>query len=273
LTAESLLEEAARLHEAVLDRTRWPETVRAVHRRLSSWRAKGALSPEQASWLESMIDCATRRRAEIDRLELIRAAAALASDSVALGIVVVDTDGRVLRANPEAERLLGPIGDTSISRGIPGGEGADEGTDLMGQLGLVSNRAQGTQSIPEAFRVARQGSRALEVFAMAIPAADDPFVLPDRRTVLFIADPDRDEGPDESGLMAAFDLTPAEARLATRLARGDGLKEAARALGIKTTTARTQLSRIFAKTGTSRQPELVRVLLSVPSTTRTRADR
>ena len=39
-----------------------------------------------------------------------------------------------------------------------------------------------------------------------------------------------------------FDLTPAEARLAQRLACGDSVEEVAKALHIKMTTARTQLA-------------------------------
>lgn len=58
-------------------------------------------------------------------------------------------------------------------------------------------------------------------------------------------------------LQARFDLTPAEARLVLRLVAGDSLKSSAEALGIEYETARTDLEAIFDKTGTSRQMELV----------------
>jgi len=48
--------------------------------------------------------------------------------------------------------------------------------------------------------------------------------------------------PSEASLRSLFDLTSAEARLARRLATGNSLEEAARALSIKMTTARTQLA-------------------------------
>jgi DNA-binding CsgD family transcriptional regulator len=66
--------------------------------------------------------------------------------------------------------------------------------------------------------------------------------------------------PSEDRLRQVFDLTPAEARLAQGLARGDTLEKVAEQLQIKITTARTQLAAIFAKTRTHRQPGLVALL-------------
>jgi DNA-binding CsgD family transcriptional regulator len=62
--------------------------------------------------------------------------------------------------------------------------------------------------------------------------------------------------PDALRLSAGFGLTAAEARLAARLASGDGINAAAIALGISHETVRTQLSAVFAKTNTHRQAEL-----------------
>jgi len=59
-----------------------------------------------------------------------------------------------------------------------------------------------------------------------------------------------------------FDLTPAEARLATALASGWSLKEAADGANITVKTGRTYLERIFAKTRTRQQSELVALLKS-----------
>jgi DNA-binding CsgD family transcriptional regulator len=66
--------------------------------------------------------------------------------------------------------------------------------------------------------------------------------------------------PSESILMRVFDLTVAEVRVAQGLARGHSLDETATRLGIKITTARTELASIFAKTATCRQGQLVAVL-------------
>lgn len=59
-----------------------------------------------------------------------------------------------------------------------------------------------------------------------------------------------------------FDLTPAEARLAAALASGRTLKEAAANSNVTVKTGRTYLERIFSKTRTRQQSELVALLKS-----------
>jgi len=66
--------------------------------------------------------------------------------------------------------------------------------------------------------------------------------------------------PREAQLRTLFGLTPAEARLAQLLASGDTLEEVAEKLGIKLTTARSQLAVIFSKTEIRRQTKLVVIL-------------
>jgi DNA-binding CsgD family transcriptional regulator len=68
--------------------------------------------------------------------------------------------------------------------------------------------------------------------------------------------------PEVVRLRAEFGLTKAEARLALRLAGGASLASAAEAFDVKLTTIRSQLQQVFAKTCTSRQAELVALLLS-----------
>ena len=63
-------------------------------------------------------------------------------------------------------------------------------------------------------------------------------------------------------LRSHFGLTPSEARLALHLVAGETLRSAEVKLGITYESARTQLKKIFNKTGTSRQAELVVVLLT-----------
>ncbi|MHC4434438.1 MAG: helix-turn-helix transcriptional regulator, partial [Planctomycetota bacterium] len=68
--------------------------------------------------------------------------------------------------------------------------------------------------------------------------------------------------PSESVLRDLYQLTNAESRLAARLGAGETLSKAAEVLGITRETARTVLKRIFQKTDTHRQAELVRLIAS-----------
>jgi DNA-binding CsgD family transcriptional regulator len=60
-----------------------------------------------------------------------------------------------------------------------------------------------------------------------------------------------------TALRDRFGLTPAETRLALRIAACDTLRSSACALDITYETARNTLKRIFWKTGVRRQTELV----------------
>jgi DNA-binding CsgD family transcriptional regulator len=67
--------------------------------------------------------------------------------------------------------------------------------------------------------------------------------------------------PTNEPLRRIFSLTPTEAGLASRLAKGRSLQEASRELSISEGHARQRLKTIFQKTGTSRQGELIALLL------------
>lgn len=77
---------------------------------------------------------------------------------------------------------------------------------------------------------------------------------------------DRDLGlvVDERALSSLYGLTRGEASLAAKLVQGKSIEDAAADLFVSPYTARTHLKRIFMKTDTHRQPELVvRMLLTV----------
>jgi uncharacterized protein YhfF/DNA-binding CsgD family transcriptional regulator len=79
--------------------------------------------------------------------------------------------------------------------------------------------------------------------------------------VLFVDDPNEADSPAPADLYTrAFRFTPAEARLAVRLASGVSLTETADEFGVTHNTVRAQLRAIFDKTETHRQSDLVRLL-------------
>jgi DNA-binding CsgD family transcriptional regulator len=60
-------------------------------------------------------------------------------------------------------------------------------------------------------------------------------------------------------LASTFDLTPSELRVFFAVVELTGVSEVAQALGVAETTIKTHLQRVFAKTGTSRQADLVKL--------------
>jgi len=80
--------------------------------------------------------------------------------------------------------------------------------------------------------------------------------------IIFVSDPESEIGPEHDVLARLFGLTPAESKLAASLMQGRSLEESASELSIMRETARTHLKRIFDKTSTQRQGELIRLLLT-----------
>lgn len=108
--------------------------------------------------------------------------------------------------------------------------------------------------------VRRKTRRPIVIQAVPVPpAAKSPFL--GARAVLILNDLDQERAIQSNLLSKVFNLTPAEARLASLFAKDLSLDEIANSLGISRQTARNQLKSIFAKTGTGRQAELLSLLL------------
>ena len=78
-----------------------------------------------------------------------------------------------------------------------------------------------------------------------------------RAAMLMLYDQDMGVDVNISLLIKLYGLTRGEAALAAHLMRGKSIEEAAHELFISPHTARTHLKRIFMKTDTHRQTELV----------------
>ena len=84
---------------------------------------------------------------------------------------------------------------------------------------------------------------------------------------IFVQDPATTPSPANAAFAKLYGLTDGELRLLNCLIPGLSLAEAARLLGISEATAKTHLRRIFAKTKTSKQAELLYLLMtSTPPT-------
>jgi DNA-binding CsgD family transcriptional regulator len=87
-----------------------------------------------------------------------------------------------------------------------------------------------------------------------------------RATAIFTTDPEQPTALQGPTLQRLYGLTPAESRLAItfRNVHGD-LARAAEEMGITRDSARQYLKHVFAKTNTHRQPELIELLIELPS--------
>ena len=109
------------------------------------------------------------------------------------------------------------------------------------------------------------GERAVKGFVTPLQPQAVMGVFGPRQVIMAaFSDPTVSALPDPSFLMAAYGLSPAEARVGLLVAQGRSVKEVAQEVGVKATTVRTQLDRVFRKTATSKQSELVAEFHSLP---------
>ena len=186
-----------------------------------------------------------------------------AIEQLAVGIVVLDHDGRIVRSNAVADAILAQGDGVACSDGRLRFAEADNRTALDAAL-AEARTGVGKRVAPIAIlRIGRPSGRrdyGVAIHRLATP----PFMRTGSTpaVTLMISDPDRPVLADIAALRQRFGLTHKEAQLAGELAAGLSLDEAAARLGIARNTARSHLRGLFAKTGASRQGELVRLVHS-----------
>lgn len=133
-------------------------------------------------------------------------------------------------------------------------------TLLADALARDAIRAAGAvQSIP---LPAAEGRDALVVHVVPIRGAARD-IFSSARALVLATPVAAGLAPAQQLLEGLFDLTPAEARVARGIGEGETVEQIAAGLGISRQTIRAQLKSVFAKTGTHRQAELVRLLNGV----------
>lgn len=122
---------------------------------------------------------------------------------------------------------------------------------------IAARQAKGEPFRDRTVPIRGEPSRHLRISMAASDAGpDEPLIM--------ITAHDRLQVPPDCATMLVdlFGLLPSEARLAAALARGDRLAEAATRLGLTIETARNYAKKVFAKTATHGQADLVRLILS-----------
>jgi len=93
------------------------------------------------------------------------------------------------------------------------------------------------------------------------------------KVAVFLSDPNLQQPISIESLVSVYNLTPSEAQVSISLANGHSIDEIAKGSNHSVHTIRSQLKSVFRKTGTSRQSELIKLLLTGPFAQRRRSEK
>ncbi|WP_340150374.1 DNA-binding response regulator [uncultured Sneathiella sp.] len=180
-----------------------------------------------------------------------------------IGVILVTADSRILFFNDKAKRYLEQ------------GDGLVVGTDkicratLPGESRALAKLLSDTLSPDE--KAKAEGDFAISITRMESDYPLNVMVAPigtgvaGKGAVLFVSDPAEPVELSIDSICRLYGLTPAEGRLALGLTNGDKLDDLAEQWGVSMHTVRSQLRQIFRKTDTSRQSEVVKLILTGPA--------
>jgi DNA-binding CsgD family transcriptional regulator/PAS domain-containing protein len=191
-------------------------------------------------------------------------AAALADtlDGVSAGMFLIDACGRMVHANASGRTML------------------DQRSVLRAGSGRVAAiEAEANQELNRVVALAGGGDTAVGIKGIAVPltARDGeryvahalPLTSGERRragadyaavAALFVRKAVQEGPAPYEAIARLYKLTPTELRVLLAIVQRGGVPEVADALGISEATVKTHLHRVFAKTDTRRQAELVKLV-------------
>jgi DNA-binding CsgD family transcriptional regulator len=105
------------------------------------------------------------------------------------------------------------------------------------------------------------GLRALQVLVSPIRPQQSVHLGERAVAAIYVTDPEQMTEKPEVVLVRLYGLTAAEAKVAAIIVRGRSGRQAAEDLNISYNTIKSHLKRIFAKTGTARQGDLIRLIV------------
>jgi len=198
----------------------------------------------------------------LDAFELAVGRASGALDLIDMGLVLYDHAARPVLVNKFAHRLF-----------------ADQDGLLFDRKGVVAQNRDAHQKLNDILQKlhsynSAQTLGAGDTMQVPRPSGKKPYsvmAIPlngyrkhgteNVDVALFICDPDMQDDKAIKVFAASYRLTPSETALTRNLVQGGNLSEFAEMRGISRNTAKWHLQTIFGKTGTSRQHELVSLVL------------
>lgn len=188
-------------------------------------------------------------------------------DGLAAPVFLVTDDLGLVHANRAAELMVSNTPVLSLVRGqlkfasAAAHKTIRQALAVKGQLDLLTGACNAVVPLGGL----EQGLTFARVVPIRIPRPGG-LTTSDIAGAIFLSGDRANRDHDSDLALSVLGLSPAEERVFSRVGRGDTVAQTAVELGLHTSTVRSHLLRVFEKTGTHRQAELVRLydMLRVP---------
>ncbi len=226
---------------------------------------KGPHTDEEKADLQAMLPHLARAaelHVVLTSLERRYKAVLAVLDKLLVGLILLNNRGCLAVANNAARETCESSGCIAIGRdGSLQARGAKNNEALQKLIAETGNTANAAGRSDGGSLMLPKHSGNGHVLIEAMPIRDDG--ISDREgiqgTALFLIDPDCSRIISIAGLTHIFQLTNAEHAVASSLVNGASVNEIAEQRGASVETVRSQLKKVFLKTGTSSQLDLMRL--------------
>ncbi|MGM9482382.1 helix-turn-helix transcriptional regulator [Roseateles sp. NT4] len=185
-------------------------------------------------------------------------------DVLAMPTLLFDEFGRLAHSNRSADTLLASRQALWVEHGHLVTRDAEATRSLNLELTKVLRASQGQGSVLNGVvSLPRRGRTPLVLMLAPLRLKDEARMQ--GAALLFVFDPEATPSITADTVRQLFGLSKREAELAAALCSGLTLDDLAAERGTSINTVRSQLKSVFNKTGTSRQADLVSLLLASPA--------
>ncbi|RUW88179.1 helix-turn-helix transcriptional regulator [Mesorhizobium sp. M7A.F.Ca.US.010.02.1.1] len=227
---------------------------------------RGIISAEEQRFL-ALLSPHLRRASLIgDLLDQARVTADLyrqALDHLAVPVVLTGANGAILHANGAAERMFSLQGPIFSRNGLLQVQNSAVARALLDAIASAASADTSLGSRGIGLPISAPGQPPAVAYILPLTEGTARAAFRPACAAVFVSTTTSSSPLPEAVLATLFDLTPAEARVLLRIGSGLSASKSALALGVGENTLKTHLNRIFAKTGTRRQADLVKLVSDI----------
>jgi DNA-binding CsgD family transcriptional regulator len=260
---KKILEPCGLRYLTVMSLSATPRRMEAV----SVWRGpeQGRMGEEKREFLRSLmphVQIALEVRQKLRASERLSESVQTLLDQTSSAAFLVTHQGKVLHFNQPARDVLAASVGIEIRKGRLCA--SERLNDAQLQSLLQPRRGDRWLAAGGAMRLHRRDGEGRPLQVIATPIATSALTVEKNAMMVLMTDPDAEISYPDSVLKGLYGLTHAETEVANAYLTGYTSEEIALLRGVSLSTVRSQLKVLLQKTGTRRQSDLLRLLMTLP---------